>query len=279
MAGSAATASIDTMTLTLGPTAPTTTSTDAYYLTGSTTDSTNVGGNLSSNGGYGSTAGGNDQYQYVAGGSGGRPDQGQTFTTGSNATGYTLSNIWVQHVDYTGEVKNYTTDYNGTWWDLPSGAQLTLRITNPGQAGTSNFALASFNYTATGTENAGKVWSGSGSNNTNNPGDGYWLDFALSSPVSLAANTQYGFDLTSTSGNGYFELAGTDTLNAFTGGSAYNGSTAGATDNTLNALQGSRVFVAAMAPNAAVPVPATFSLVAAGGLGLLACGFRRRKIC
>lgn len=265
-------ASADTMSLTLQSTAPATTSSDASFIGGSTTDGTNVGGNLVGNSGYGNGTGGNDQYQYVATD---RPDQGQTFTTGANSGGYTLTDIWVQHVNYTGE--NSTTsnpNYNGTYWGLPSGANLTLRITNPNATNSNLTALDTFTYTATGTELNGATWTGNSAT-----GDGEWLDFKLGTPVTLAAGTNYGFDLTSTNAgtNGYFELAGTDASGAYSGGSAYNGNaaggSAGAPDSVYNALQGSRVFVASMT---AVPEPTTLGMAGVGLASLLLIKRRRR---
>lgn len=254
--------------LTIGPAAPTPTASDVYNFAGSSNDYGNV--NTTSAGGYGTNSsntgglGGNDVYQYVAGN---RPDQGQTFTTGANPTGYTLTSIWLEHVGYTNNVSG--TDNNGTYWDLPSGANLTVRVTNPSAAGTAGFALATETYAATGNEASPNTWGGAGHNSLQ--GDGYWMDFVLSSPVELQASTQYGFDVSSQSGNGYFEILGTDgsaTGYVFSGGSAYNGSTNGASDNTLNTLSGSRVFLASMTANA-VPEPATFGLLAIGAMGLL----------
>ena len=60
----------------------------------------------------------------------------------------------------------------------------------------------------------------------------------------------YGFDLTSvTNNNSFFEWLGTCT-NVLSGGAAYNGSTIGAPDNTLNQLAGDRVFLVQLTPQA-----------------------------
>ena len=272
-----ATASATTLTsLTIGPTAPTVTTSDVYNFVGSGNDFHNV--NTTTSGGYGTNSsntgglGGNDVYQYV---SGNRPDQGQTFTTGTNPGGYTLTAIWLQHVGYN-STNISGPDNNGTYWELSSGAGLTVRVTNPSKVGTSNFALATDTYTATGSEASPNSWSSSQNNFT---GDGYWMDFVLGSPVTLQANTQYGFDVSSQSSSGFFEILGTDgstTGYNFTGGSAYNGSTNGASDNTLNTLSGSRVFLAQMTAIPATPEPATLGMLAIGGLGLLLTGRRRR---
>ncbi len=262
-----------TMTFALGSTAPTATASDVYNFVASPNDFGNV--NTSTAGGYGgslygaSGTYGNDQYQYV---SQGRPAQGQTFTTGSNSTGYTLTNIWIEHPGYTSPVKQ--SGYNGTFWNLPDNGNLTLRITQPTVSGLS--VLATDAYTATGTENAGALWSGNSLT-----GDGLWLDFTLGTPITLAANTQYGFDIGTSTGNTYFETWGTDgstTGYSFTGGSAYisgYSASTGLGDTNLAPLSGSRVFLAALTPNAAVPQPSSLYLLAAGGSGILLLGLRK----
>ena len=271
--GSGVNASAAVLTsLTIGATAPTPTASDVYNLVGSTNDSGNV--NTSSGGGYGgslygaSGTYGNDQYQYV---SNGRPAQGQTFTTGANSTGYMLTNLWVQHPGYTNPtIQN---GYNGTYWQLGSGANLTVRITQI--SGSSLTTLQTETYTATGNEASPASW-GTGSHSTT--GDGYWLDFALGTPITLAANTQYGFDIGTSSSNAYFEILGTDGSAAgynFTGGNAYlsgpavsGGTSTGVGNNTAATLSGSRVFLASMTANP-VPEPATLGLLAIGAIGLL----------
>ena len=182
----------------------------------------------------------NDGYTYVAHD---RVTQGQTFTTGTSDGGYLLTDVWVQHVGYTANTADPNTPgSNGTWWQMGSGGSLTLRITDPSQAETANFVLSSETYLATGSEG----WSGGNSLN----GDGMWLHFKLASPVLLATNATYGFDLTSVTNNSvYFEWLGNAT-DVFTGGSAYNGSTAGTPDNSLNSLVGDRVFLLQLTPQA-----------------------------
>ena len=79
-------------------------------------------------------------------------------------------------------------------------------------------------------------------------GDGMWLHFTLATPLVLATNTTYGFDLTSVGNNNvFFEWLGNAT-NIFSSGAAYKGSTAGTPDNTLNTLVGDRVFLVQLTP-------------------------------
>jgi autotransporter-associated beta strand protein len=70
--------------------------------------------------------------------------------------------------------------------------------------------------------------------------------FEFATPVDVLPGTQYGFDVTSNSGAFYFETLGIRDAatggNPYSGGSAYNGSTNGVADNTMNPLAGDRVF-------------------------------------
>jgi hypothetical protein len=251
-----AVASAPAASLTLTPTAPTPGTYDIYNFTGAAAD----GGNVNNGGTYLNGAA-NDGFTYVAGD---QTTKGQTFTTGSLPSGYELSDIWIQHVGYTANGPNGDAGYNGTWWHMVAGSTLTIRVTNPSQAGTAGFVLASDTYATTGSEG----W-GSGYNNSDN-GDGMWLQFSLATPVALTANAQYGFDLTSANNNAFFEWLGTDS-DVFSGGGAYRGSTVATPDNALNALVGDRVFLLGLTP---VPEPSTLALIGLGGLVVL---LRRRS--
>ena len=218
VAGAASSASA--VTLAFYTNAPTPSASDIYSFTGATRDGLNV-----NNGAPFQDGAGNDAYTYVARD---RANQGQTFTAGSNPEGYLLKAIWVRHVGYTanGISGNTESGYNGTWWDFSSGGTFTVRVTDPAAAGTAGFALRSEACSLTGAEqnNPGVRPNGGTTDN----GTGLWLRFELSSPVSLAANKTYGFDLISNgSVNRFFEWLGTTNGNALIGGAAYNGSTAG----------------------------------------------------
>jgi hypothetical protein len=67
----------------------------------------------------------NDSFTYVAFD---RPSQGQTFTTGSSASGYAITAVWVQHVGYTANTASEGCS-NGTWVNAVPGATIELRIT------------------------------------------------------------------------------------------------------------------------------------------------------
>ncbi|MCB1130060.1 MAG: hypothetical protein KDN05_02960, partial [Verrucomicrobiae bacterium] len=72
-------------TLAWSTTAPAVDGADIANFVGTSSDATNING-------------GDDQQTYIAGG---RPEQGQTFTTGVNGgNGFSLSAITLQHVTY-----------------------------------------------------------------------------------------------------------------------------------------------------------------------------------
>lgn len=223
--------------LSFSTTAPVPGANDVYQLTGSANDGTNV-----RDGGTYADGGANDGFTYVAGD---RQAQGQTFTTGSHGGGYALSTIWVRHA-------GYTTNTQQTYWNLSgSGSPLTLRVTNPAQAGTAGFALATETYTFSGSEANGPT------PRTGNTlqGTGEWMRFDLATPVILQPGTVYGFDLQFFGGSiRYFELLGTQDANASTSGNAYRGGTVGASDNALQALTGDRAFLVGLTPLGSAPV-------------------------
>ncbi len=209
--------------LALSSSAPTPGSNDIYNFSGASHDGVNV-----SDGAAYADGADNDGFTYVAGD---RADQGQTFTTGNNTNGYLVNAIWVRHVGYTNNTAL-------TWWQMDSGVTLTVRITDPSQTGTAGFAIRTETYTTTGNEG----WSGS--HNSDN-GDGEWVLITFDSPVSLLPNKSYGFDLTTATTGAFFEWLGTSN-DVFSGGGAYNGSTAGSPDNAMNSLSGDRVFLISM---------------------------------
>ncbi len=160
-------------TLTIVANAPAPGPADIYNFAGSSHDGANV-----NDGSSYADGGANEAFTYVAGD---RADQGQTFTTGSNPSGYQLTAVWARHVGYTNNTA-------ATYWAMNSGVKFTVRVTDPKQAGTSGFSLHTETSTTTGSE-------GLAAGNSNN-GEGAWFCFTLSSPVQLAPNKTYGFDLT-----------------------------------------------------------------------------------
>ena len=222
------------LTLNLGAVGPVPGANDIYNFSGASHD----GGNVNNGSAY-ADGGANDAFTYIAGD---RADQGQTFTTGTNSNGYLVNGVWLRHV-------GYTTNTALTWWQMNSGVALTVRITDPSLAGMEGFAVHSETYTTTGNEG----WSGS-HNSTN--GDGDWLQFVFTTPVQLSPGKTYGFDIASASDGAFFEWAGTSN-GVYAAGTAYNGSTAGGPDNTVNLLTGDRVFLVSL--TAATNPIATFN--------------------
>jgi hypothetical protein len=242
-------------TVTYATTAPTATGSDVLIsnLIGTSTDAANVGG-------------GADQYTYVAAD---RQAQGQFFTTGSNASGYTLNSVSLQHVLYSSDNTYYGTG--------PS--TFTVRVTQPGVAN-ALAVLGSETASVTGNEtnNFGGALPG--------PGTGRYITFNLANPVTLAANTQYGFDVGSTAD--FFETNGNGST-SYTGGAAYtsgnvlgNGNGTGSGNASATTDTGARVFAADLTPTSAVPETSTtlsFGLLLAGGglLGVRGLVARKRR--
>lgn len=213
--------------------APTPGANDIYNFTGSANDS----GNVNDGGAY-SDGAANDAFTYLS--SFDKPSQGQTFTTGPG--GGKVTAIWIRHA-------GYTTDTVDTYWQFAAGTPVTSRITDPSQVNTAGFALDAETYTITGSEylNPGTGFSLTGS--------GMWLRLGLTNGPTLSANTTYGFDVTLlSSGTSYFEALGTDS-DAYSGGTAYRGSTVGAVDNSLNPLSGDRVFLVELNGHFVPPTP------------------------
>ncbi|HZI32806.1 MAG TPA: immunoglobulin domain-containing protein [Candidatus Binatia bacterium] len=224
-------------TLTFSTVPPVPGAKDIYNLSGASHDGANV-----SDGGTYADGGDNDAFTYVAGD---RPSKGQTFTTGPDAGGYQVKAVWIRHCGYTNN-----TDL--TWYQMATGSMMTIRVTDPSQVNTAGFELDSETYTVTGSE-ANKL-PGGVSNSAN--GTGVWMRFQLDNPVTLQPNTTYGFDVTSLSDNLFFESFGTSN-DVYSGGSAYQGSSNGATDDTLNPLVGDRVFMVEMVGQAVAPAVVT----------------------
>lgn len=230
IAGLISTASLSaatTNTLNFQPTAPTPGPNDIYNFIGSSTVAGNVGNGAQSG------------FTYCAFNN---LSQGQTFTTGP--TGGKVTAIWVRHCGY-GSSSGGT-----TYWDFAGGSPITTRITAPTQAGTSGFALDSESYTMTGSE-----YQSPGGFNFSSSGTGIWIRLGLTNGPTLAANTQYGFDITFlASGGDFFETWGTN-ADIYAGGTAYNGSTAGTPDNTMNLQTGERAFLVEINGNYVPPTP------------------------
>ena len=235
-------------TVTYATTAPTATGSDVLIsnLIGTTT-------------GAGNVSGASGPYTYVAADA---RAQGQFFTTGSNASGYTLNSISLQNVAYN---TYYLTSMPGTF---------TVRVTKPGVA-SALAVLGSETDPVTGSEA-----NNFGDNRYNNAGTGKFITFNLANPVTLAANTQYGFDVGSTVD--FFETNGTNASTAYGGGNAYTTGSKGVAGASAINDSGARVFVADLTPTSPVPEASTtlsFGLLLAGGglLGVRGLVARKRR--
>ena len=179
-----------------------------------------------------------------------RPRQGQTFTTGSNALGYTLDAYSVRvRVD-----QGSTLSPN---WEIRVGEII---------AGV---------FTPIATENAAGVAI---PNSTVGNGFPSYLTFDLTTPLNLMPNTQYGIDLYP-SGGGFISL--NDNGNPYAGGSAISSGSPGSAafaPSPPNAVtvhaNADRAFHVNLAANT-VPEPGSLALMLLGIVGV--CVWRLKK--
>jgi PEP-CTERM motif len=235
-------------------TAPVIGASDQYFLGGAGSDTNNLDGSAVLAGNY---TGDNDQDTYVAAD---KTAQGQTFTAGSNAQGYSLNSFTFQHVNY---VNNGI--FNGTYWNVPNGSTLQYAI------GIDNGGVLTQLAGGTTAGYSGASISGGSNNLPYGAGTGTYFTFGLSGlNLTLAANTTYYFELASTSD--YLELNGLGGASV-AGAEAFSGGTTAATDTANNADNGERTFDASLT---AVPEPGTVALMGVAGLlGLFT--YRGRK--
>jgi len=240
--------SVQAAIVTFHTTAPTPGPHDEYNLVGATRDGDNVG--TTPDDGWL-----NDEWTYVADD---RAAHGQTLVTGDSEAVYLCTGIWIQHVGYTENSASGATN-NGTWHSMPPNAKFGIRITDPSASGTDAFVLASETYTVTGTEE--NIIPGGSSTN----GSGTWIHFELTTPIGLAPDTTYGFDVVSMSGspNSYFEMLGikddAPNGNPYPEGTAYRCGGNGVANNILTVAPGDRVFLVELAGTlpitASIPEP------------------------
>jgi hypothetical protein len=183
-----------------------------------------------------------------------QPAQGQTFTTGPNAGGYKLMAVTLKQVSY-------------DTFSLVPCMNYTIRITRPVTTNTlsviaTETAEVALDWTGCDTCNFPTIGDGSGKG----AGSGRYITFRLDTPVPLAANTVYGFDVGGGSVKHYWETDGRDStpggggggtpLDPYLGGNAYNsGPSAGRGDNTITNRAGDRVFVVALNPANVITPP------------------------
>ena len=123
-------------------------------------------------------ADGDDEGTFIAGG---RQGQGQTFTTGSNAGGYALKAITLQHVTYT------------TWWSVDTG----WTTYNGGRWVIEIGTISNDVFTPIATEEA-YMDDSAPANGAGVDGTGQFFTLVLDSPVGLVANTEYAFSIDTT---------------------------------------------------------------------------------
>jgi autotransporter-associated beta strand protein len=183
---------------------------DQYYLPGPVDEATGAMNLGSSN----TNSGENDVLTYVAGD---KTSQGQSFTTGSNPSGYTINSVTVRHILWTNFLSN------GTFMSITPGSSFDFRF------GT----ISGANITPILTTNA--TYSGSDLEMAGGGGTGIYFTFDLSGAGigTLAPNTTYFFELASEGNPPYFELHNTETnATSYTGGTAFSGDTTASLDQS-----------------------------------------------
>lgn len=190
---------------------------DQFYLPGAVVEGTDTIGSP-----FGSS-GNNDQYTYVS--SPDRTSKAQSFTTGTNAAGYSFRAFTVRQA-YSG---SGSWQNNGTFCLLNNGDKLAVRIGTV--SGTSYAVILETNAMYTGS-----------SINTGGTGAalGTYFTFDLSGAnLALNPNTTYFFELAATNGSDHFELNNTSTNPAsrtfppiYTKGRAFFGNTINSLDRT-----------------------------------------------
>ncbi len=217
-------------TITFSTTQPSVGADDISSLVGAAADQDNVGTATAD-------GSGNDATTYIASD---RPAQGQTFVTPSFYPAYQIDAVTVQHA-------GYTSNTDATWYNMTTGTQFTIRVTDPSESGSSAVVLDSETYILTGSE--ANIFSVDTATNTAN-GTGTWFMFTFDTPVTLNANTLYGFDIASNSA--FFETLGIKNTavggNPYADGSSYTSGASGAANNSLDNAPGDRVFIVHLTP-------------------------------
>jgi len=196
-------------TISWSSTAPAITGGDIANFNGTTSDAGNING-------------GNDAQTYIANG---RGQQGQTVTTGGNTSGYVLTAITLQHVQYATDNTSY--DLGVGWGTF---GPLTLRFGS----------ISGGVFTASVTETA--ILDGEFANGTVNGtgGTGKYITLTLDAPVTLDPNTEYAFTLDSS--NPWFEINGDGTTDASYGGGTAFTATEQSSSAAATTYMGDRVF-------------------------------------
>lgn len=201
--------------ITTNTTAPSVGANDQFYLPGPVDE---AAGAMTTTGSNNTSSSQNDALTYVALD---RASKGQSFTTGSNPGGYTISSITVENILWANFLSN------GTWMNIPSGSTFNFRF------GT----ISGANITALLTTNA--VYSGTSLSMAGGSGTGIYFTFNLSGAKlpTLSPNTTYFFEIAApASSNEYLELHNTGTNVTspplYTKGTAFYGDTTGNLDQS-----------------------------------------------
>jgi autotransporter-associated beta strand protein len=221
---------------------------DRSYLPGQVDEA--AGAMTLNSNGTNNASGDNDVLTYVAGD---QQSKGQSFTTGSNPMGYTISSVIVRHILWD---TNFLS--NGTYMSVPTGSSFDFRF---GTISATNANGTNMTITAILTTNA--TYSGAALSMGGGSGTGIYFTFVLSGAGlgTLSPNTTYFFEIASEGVPPYFELHNTRTnVTSYTGGTAFYGDTTARLDQSgvvnLPPYGGEFAFVAKLAAMGAPSVVA-----------------------
>jgi autotransporter-associated beta strand protein len=214
---------------------------DQYYLPGPVDEAT---GAMTTTGNSNVSSGDNDSLTYVALD---KASKGQSFTTGPNPAGYTISSVTVRHILWTNFLSN------GTYMNIPSGQTFDFAF------GTMSGTTLTPQLTTIAT------YSGTSLSMAGGGGTGIYFTFDLSGAGigTLLPNTTYYFEIASPA-TAYFELHNTRTnATSYTNGTAFYGDTTANLDQSgvanLPPYGGEFAFDAALAAVGAPSVTATIN--------------------
>jgi len=173
-----------------------------------------------------------------------RPTQGQIFTTGGNANGYSLTSVTLKQVAY-------------DTYALVPGITYAIRISRASRSTLTVLAEETAVVPEDATDCSTCNFPTINGGNNPGPGSGRYITFTFATNVVLNPNTSYGFDVGGTSSFHYWETDGTTNLNSYAGGDAYSSGAGGLGSSSRTERSGHRVFVAALTA-ATTPLPPRF---------------------
>lgn len=206
--------------------------------------------------GVNNNSGENDVLTYISE----RPSKGQSFTTGSNAGGYGIQTVSIQHIGWP-----TTFTANGSFYSVENGDTFEFRL------GTISGTTLTPSFTGTATYSGATV----GGLGTSGTGSFFTFDLSSEGIAALLPNTNYFFEISRGGVGAVFLELNSTAVDGYAGGTAFSGNDGGAldADNVISLPPNGGDF-AFNVGLVSIPEPSTATLL--GGLGLFALLRRRR---